>query len=975
MARRLSPDDKLTILHVSDAHFGAPDDRKELPRITDALIRAAHQQPWTPDVCVFSGDLAHAATQEDFERGIQWLCRLLERWPEAKLFVVPGNHDVERDKANLILRQAYVDERTYSNLRDRLQKSIGHLSQFFAAHSKLKSIFGAKIVSEWSSPFGCKSSFTHQARSIRLIGINTSLLSCANDDEAKLVVDLGSLNNLLSEHVTDSECVITIGHHPLNWLVPWNHQEVDRLLKQATGSHLYLHGHQHDQSSAAQSTSKGESLATLECGAAYQGSRWPQYFSVYRLVFKHRNIETAVFALSPSSGLWVKNNERSSSIPASLPSDDRADHVQVDSDAEEVPWSHVESPTPATKREETPLEPKDASFSSKDGLELEARRLLEIAELVFDTVNSILTDEFLKALPLYRVEKRIKELDRICEKVNQKKKRDNTYTVRKVEDVCGFRYVSLYQSDIPRIIESILDALIKYSGNIKFEKDISISVHTSRPINDPLAINPLIDRLVKEWPGRCAVEYINRPTGYSSVHVVISSTFRRTGKPSIYMPIEIQFRSGLEEFWGQLDHKLRYYTGRGAVGDTAWQRHLNVLKAQFDAAIQYVDLIKEAAEPANLQIVSTNQGVTTESTLSISTPEAQLASLRDLPKNIYDQVAKAYALWVQADASRQFGGNPSKFREAADAFIPLLDGCHNSISNEELSRRLAHTANMERAYMLCGTNDKDNLEAAEGTYRTILHSDKNDATALFRLGQLLIKRQCLNEAVEYLDLAINATKNTAVNKPDSEAARIYDFARANKAIVNFRNFEDRSLENNVRAEALRAAISTARTVLETGRDERARRTALNDMVYYAWEEIKFRGAEAGALTLTVAEFERYARELLRQFENGDDLSFREYDTQCRVAWTLSLLDKAIESATAVLLLLEKAARARGGGDSIEEEARFNAIWSANVMSSLVDDDEKDSLRFALTVVASTSKHTEIGNISHVQSISAELPEQ
>ena len=93
------------------------------------------------------------------------------------------------------------------------------------------------------------------------------------------------------------------------------------------------------------------------------------------------------------------------------------------------------------------------------------------------------------------------------------------------------------------------------------------------------------------------------------------------------MPVEFQIRSGLEEFWGQLDHKLRYETNRGAVGNVAWQRHLNVLKAQFDAVIQYVDLIKETVDAlptsASQEIVEISVA---PSQVSLSTSEGSSVS-------------------------------------------------------------------------------------------------------------------------------------------------------------------------------------------------------------------------------------------------------------------------------------------------------------------------------------------------------------
>jgi hypothetical protein len=40
--------------------------------------------------------------------------KLVGKWSNTKLFLVPGNHDVQRNKANLVLRQAFVSEEEFA---------------------------------------------------------------------------------------------------------------------------------------------------------------------------------------------------------------------------------------------------------------------------------------------------------------------------------------------------------------------------------------------------------------------------------------------------------------------------------------------------------------------------------------------------------------------------------------------------------------------------------------------------------------------------------------------------------------------------------------------------------------------------------------------------------------------------------------------------------------------------------------------
>lgn len=74
----------LTVLHISDLHFGPP----FLPEVGDAVLRIAPRLK--PDVVVISGDMTQRATQEQFAAAR----RFIDQLPDVPRIVVPGNHDV-----------------------------------------------------------------------------------------------------------------------------------------------------------------------------------------------------------------------------------------------------------------------------------------------------------------------------------------------------------------------------------------------------------------------------------------------------------------------------------------------------------------------------------------------------------------------------------------------------------------------------------------------------------------------------------------------------------------------------------------------------------------------------------------------------------------------------------------------------------------------------------------------------------------
>ncbi len=74
----------LTILHISDLHFGPP----YVPRVGEAVLRIA--PTLTPDVIVASGDMTQRAKPNQFAEAQEFLHAL----PDVPRVVVPGNHDV-----------------------------------------------------------------------------------------------------------------------------------------------------------------------------------------------------------------------------------------------------------------------------------------------------------------------------------------------------------------------------------------------------------------------------------------------------------------------------------------------------------------------------------------------------------------------------------------------------------------------------------------------------------------------------------------------------------------------------------------------------------------------------------------------------------------------------------------------------------------------------------------------------------------
>ena len=92
---------QLTLLHISDLHFGPP----FVPKVGETLLQKAAELH--PDIVVISGDFTQRAKPEQFQAARDFLGRL----PRVPHIVVPGNHDVPLYRVAERLLSADTDDR------------------------------------------------------------------------------------------------------------------------------------------------------------------------------------------------------------------------------------------------------------------------------------------------------------------------------------------------------------------------------------------------------------------------------------------------------------------------------------------------------------------------------------------------------------------------------------------------------------------------------------------------------------------------------------------------------------------------------------------------------------------------------------------------------------------------------------------------------------------------------------------------
>ena len=99
---------KTTWLHVSDVHIraGDPFDRDVVLRTLVASVKEFRQCGRAPDLIFATGDVAYGGKTTEYQMATAFLDTLIEAagLDRRALFVIPGNHDVDRDLSVCLAR-------------------------------------------------------------------------------------------------------------------------------------------------------------------------------------------------------------------------------------------------------------------------------------------------------------------------------------------------------------------------------------------------------------------------------------------------------------------------------------------------------------------------------------------------------------------------------------------------------------------------------------------------------------------------------------------------------------------------------------------------------------------------------------------------------------------------------------------------------------------------------------------------------
>lgn len=314
----------LNWIHLSDLHFklSTAFENHNRKKVLDALWvdirKQIEQKGLQPDLVFFTGDVADKGASNEYDLAIEHFFQPLlstTKVSREKLFIVPGNHDVDRQKIkyshNQILRGCLGSRDKINQFLSADEECARKLcfEKFLGYQYFVNELYDGTFTFDENNY--C---FSHQIKygnfTIGIAGLNTAWMSgVIKDDEGK-VSDKGNLFlgemhlDRVLQATADCDLRIALLHHPKDFF----DDRTERLTWQQlrSESQIVLSGHLHSPSINIE-RSFGDSTINIPSGTVYQNR---DYLNGYNLVsLDLRTGDSAVYfrVYDSKHNQWVKD--------------------------------------------------------------------------------------------------------------------------------------------------------------------------------------------------------------------------------------------------------------------------------------------------------------------------------------------------------------------------------------------------------------------------------------------------------------------------------------------------------------------------------------------------------------------------------------------------------------------------------------------------------------------------------------------
>ncbi len=291
--------------HLSDFHAGK--DQYGQRQLFDSIIELIDgkiKSGRKPDFIFITGDIANKGKKVEYELFCyEFIFPLCDLCKGIKIFMVPGNHDVDRDEARATKRYGVINE--IPEFFDPSKEGLHERKVLFPRFQN----YAQTEIHEFTIPsdnwlFSEDGFFTHiyekSGLKIGILGINTAWLSEGEHDRHHLTPGKSIINAGLKK-LEGCKVKLVLGHHSLDWF-----DEDITPIRTLFGKKgvIYLHGHLHKNSGNPE-FGGGHKFLTIQAGGAFRARENEQW--VNRLLWCDLDIKNEHVKIHPLQ--WSKANQ------------------------------------------------------------------------------------------------------------------------------------------------------------------------------------------------------------------------------------------------------------------------------------------------------------------------------------------------------------------------------------------------------------------------------------------------------------------------------------------------------------------------------------------------------------------------------------------------------------------------------------------------------------------------------------------
>ena len=304
-------EEPIRFLHISDLHLRPQRvKRYDQDRVLDGLLSFLRRDcaSFPLDLIFITGDLAQSGKPEEYALVVELIQALMEATsvPLDRVFVVPGNHDVDREVSRWLLRTLSKDEESVAFFEEPASRAF-HEKKLWAYNQGMRSLFGAGRSIGISVGAEAVESVEIKGARLAVASFNSAWFAQGDDDNGKLWLGESNVEHAL-DRVADNEATFAIAllHHPFEFLHEVERDVVERWFDR--GFDLVLRGHLHASKSRSMATPRG-GFVEVAAPAAYQGSQWVNGCLLGEIRPHARTIRLRPYAYASGPDPWVLDSK------------------------------------------------------------------------------------------------------------------------------------------------------------------------------------------------------------------------------------------------------------------------------------------------------------------------------------------------------------------------------------------------------------------------------------------------------------------------------------------------------------------------------------------------------------------------------------------------------------------------------------------------------------------------------------------